>query len=207
MPVEVTKAGEVSTKAGKKETAPDVVNGVNVTDMSQTITAVKADPGLAKFQLRLRNEWIDGAHTRSAINGFHGLKQELEHRHPFKVDSGEPDVLLGNDSGPNAGEILLAALAACVTGAIVYHAAARGIAIEAIESKVEGDIDLRGFLGIDKNVRNGFQDIRMNFSIRANVSDQELAEIAALGPAFSPVFDTLTKGVPVTVDAQRMNGN
>ena len=207
MLVEATKTGEVTDKAAKKKTAPEDVNGVNVTEMFQTISSIKAAPGLAKFQLRLRNEWIDGAHNRSTIKGFHGLERELEHRHPFKIDAGEPDVLLGNDAGPNAGELLLTALAACVTGTIVYHAAARGIVIEAIESKVEGDIDLRGFLGIDKNVRNGFDDIRMNFSIRADVSDQELAEIVALGPAFSPVFDSLTKGVPVKVEAQRMSGN
>jgi len=95
-------------------------------------------------------------------------------------------------------------LAACVTSTLIYHAAARGIVIEEVESKVEGDIDLRGFLGTDKSVRNGFQNIRMSFDISADVNDEELQELAKLGPTFSPVLDSLTKGVPVTVQAQRM---
>src|SRR5262249_42591114 len=113
--------------------------------------------------------------------------------------------LLGRDLGPNSGEYLLTALAACVTSTLVYHAAARGITIEDVESTVEGDIDLRGFLGIDKSVRNGFQNIRMNFKIQADhLSDEQLQELAQLGPSFSPMLDSITKGVPVTVQAQRM---
>ena len=91
-----------------------------------------------------------------------------------------------------------------MTSTLIYHAAAREIVIEEVESKVEGDIDLRNFLGIDKSVRNGFQNIRMSFDIGADLSDEELQELARLGPTLSPVFDTLTKGVPVTVQAQRM---
>jgi len=180
------------------------VNGVNVDGLAQTIDAVKAAPTIAKFRFRVDNEWLEGAHNRSTINGFQGAGQLLQHARPLTLDADEPAILLGRDQGANAGEILLTALAACVTSTLIYHAAARGIAIEEVESSVEGDIDLRGFLGIDRNVRNGFENIRMNFKIRADVTDEQFEELAQLGPAFSPVLDSLTRGVPVTVQAQRM---
>ena len=181
----------------------NIVNGVNVTALSQTVEAVKANPVIAKFRFNVKNEWLDGAHNRSTINGFHGAMQDIERSQSFVLHADEHPILLGRDQGPNAGEYLLQALAACVTSTLIYHAA-RGIVIEEVESKVEGDIDLRGFLGTDKSVRNGFQNIRMSFDISADLSDQELQELAKLGPTFSPVLDSLTKGVPVTVQAQRM---
>jgi uncharacterized OsmC-like protein len=184
--------------------AENIVNGVNVTALFQTVEAVKVNPVIAKFRFNVKNEWLDGAHNRSIINGFHGAMQDIERSQSFQLHADEHPILLGRDQGPNAGEYLLHALAACVTSTLIYHAAARGIVIEEVESKVEGDIDLRGFLGTDKSVRNGFQNIRMSFDICADLSDQELQELAKLGPTFSPVLDSLTKGVPVTVQAQRM---
>ena len=195
---------DTSVAAQKQESAAKVVNGVNVDGLFQTIEHVKSNPTIAKFRFQLNNEWIDGPRNRSTIKSFHGALQDHQHARPFTLDADEPAILLGNDQGPNAGEYLLQALAACVTSTLIYHAAARGIALEEVESQVEGDIDLRGFLGTDKSVRNGFQNIRMNFKIRADVSDQEFEELAKLGPMFSPVLDSLTKGVPVTVQAQRM---
>lgn len=185
--------------------AESVVNGVNVTGLFQTVDAVKANPVVAKFRFDVKNNWLDGPHNRSIINGFHGAMQDIERPQSFLLHADEHPILLGRDQGPNAGEYLLHALAACVTSTLIFHAAARGIVLDAVESKVEGDVDLRGFLGLDQNVRNGFQDIRMSFEIAADVSDEELQEIAKLGPTFSPVLDTLTKGVPITVRAQRMS--
>src|SRR5262249_16658531 len=179
------------------------VNGVNVTALSQTVEAVKANPVIAKFRFNLKSEWLDGAHNRSTINGFHGAMQDIERPQSFVLHADEHPVLLGRDQGPNAGEYLLQALAAGVTSTMIYHAAARGIEIEEVESTVEGDIDLRGFLGTDPSVRNGFQNIRVSFAISADLSDQEFEELARLGPTFSPVLDSITKGVPVTVQAQR----
>ena len=195
-----TATAEILTPA---QNAESIVNGVNVTALVQTVEAVKANPVIAKFRFNLKNEWLDGAHNRSTINGFHGAMQDFERPQSFFLDADEHPVLLGRDQGPNAGEYLLQALAACVTSTLIYHAAARGIEIEEVESTVEGDIDLRGFLGTDKSVRNGFQNIRMSFDISADLSDQELQELAELGPTFSPVLDSLTKGVPVVVQAQR----
>jgi uncharacterized OsmC-like protein len=195
---------EVVSPAEKTQSKPKVVNGVNVTELFQTVGAVKTNTTLAQFRFRVNNEWIDGGHNRSIIKDFYGVGQELQRPHAFTLEADEPPILLGSDQAPNAGEILLAALASCVTGALVYHAAARGITIEEVESRVEGDIDLRGFLGTDQSVRKGFQNIRMSFKVRADVSDEKFQELVALGPEFSPVFDSITKGVPIAVQAERM---
>ena len=180
------------------------VNGVNVDELFKTIDAVRATPGIAKFKFRLENEWLDGGHNRSTIKNFHGAMQENVRPTAFTLDADEPPVLLGKDQGPNPVEYLLKALAACVTTSIVYHAAARGIVIEELETTVEGHIDLRGFLGIDRSVRNGYQAIHMRYGVKADITDEQLLELVRLGPTFSPVFDSVTKGVPVTVNATRI---
>ncbi len=181
-----------------------VLNGVKVDDLFKMIDAVKAQPDLAKFNFRLRNKWLDGGHNRATIKDFHGTNQDIEHKQTFVLDADEPPVLLGSDLGPNPVEYLLTALAACVTTSMIVHAAAKGIEIEEVESSLDGDINLLGFLGLDPNVRNGYQGINFKFKIKANVSDEQLQELARMGPKFSPVFDSVTKGVPVSVTAERM---
>lgn len=182
---------------------PKVVNGVNVTDMSNTIDAVKSNSSIAKFKFHLTNKWLGGSQNRSTVNNFHGAGQDVTRNQTFTLNADEHQILLGQDSAPNPVEYLLEAITSCVTTSIVYHAAARGITIDEIESFVEGDIDLRGFLGLDPNVRKGFQSIRMNFKIKADGTDEQIQEIVKLGPTFSPVFDSVTNGVPVTVQAER----
>ena len=181
-----------------------VINGVNVTDLMQTIDAVKADATLAKFRFRLHNEWLEGGHNRSTLNEIYGAGQLHQRAKSFLIHADEPIVLLGRDQAPNPAEYLLTALAACVTSSLVYHAAARGIKIEEVESQVEGDVDVRGFLGLEPSVRNGFQNIRMTLAIHADVTDEQLEELASLGTGFSPVFDSVTNGVPVMVRTERM---
>jgi uncharacterized OsmC-like protein len=181
-----------------------VINGVNVTALMQTIDAVKADATIAKFRFHLQNKWLEGGHNRSTLNEFYGAGQPHQRAKSFMIHADEPTVLLGGDTAPNPAEYLLTALAACVTSAIVYHAAARGIKIDQIESEIEGDVDVRGFLGLDPSVRNGFQNIRMTLAIHADVSDEQIQELAGLGTGFSPVFDSVTNGVPVTVRTERM---
>jgi uncharacterized OsmC-like protein len=181
-----------------------VTNGVNVTGLMQTIDAVKADATIAKFRFRLQNKWLEGGHNRSTVNEFYGAGQQHQHAKSFVLHADEPSILLGGDTAPNPAEYLLTALAACVTSSLVYHAAARGIKIDEVESQVEGDVDVRGFLGLDPSVRNGFQNIRMTLAIHADVTDQQLEEIASLGTGFSPVFDSVTNGLPVTVRTERM---
>jgi uncharacterized OsmC-like protein len=179
-------------------------NGVNVDDLTKTIQAVKEQPEIAQFKFNVSNSWIGGGHNRSTVNGFHGAMQDFEHSSKFVMDAAEHPVLLGADEAANPVEFLLHALAACVTTSMVYHAAGQGIEIEAVETKMEGDLDLRGFLGIDPTVRNGYERIRMTMRIRTSASDQQWANLIQLGPHFSPVFDTVTKGVPVDVSTERM---
>ena len=183
---------------------PTVVNGVVVDDLFTTIDAIKATPAIAKFNFRIRNQWESGSRNHSTVDDFYGATQELSRSKPFVLEADEPAVLLGKDIAANPVEYLLHALASCLTTSMVYHAAARGIHIQEVESSLEGDIDLHGFLELDKSVRRGFQGIRVNFKIKADVPDEQLSEIAKLGSAHSPVFDSLTNGVPVSVTATRM---
>jgi uncharacterized OsmC-like protein len=135
----------------------------------QTVSLIQAQPALARFEFRFTNRWLSGPRTRSTVRSFFGAGQTQQHVTPIDLSTDEPPVLLGSDLNANPGEYLMHALAACVTSAIVYHAAARGIAIQKIESTIEGDVDLRGFLGLDASVRTGFEQIRMKLKIKANV--------------------------------------
>jgi uncharacterized OsmC-like protein len=163
----------------------------------KTIDAMKEDSELAQARFRLSNKWISGGHNQSIVDGFYGAKQELRHASTFKLDADEPAVLAGTDKGANPVEHLLNALAACVTTSMVYHAAGRGIAIEALESELEGDIDLRGFLGISDTVRKGFQNIRITFRIKTRepVDTVLLKELTT----FSPVLDVASNGTPIDI--------
>lgn len=183
---------------------PKIVNGVSVDDLMTTIDAVKGTPSIAKFKFRIHNEWRNAGQNISTVDKFYGTGQELSRPKPFVLEADEPPVLLGKDTAANPVEHLLHALAACMTTSMVYHAAARGIKIEEVESSLEGDIDLHGFLELDKTVRNGYQGIRVTFKIKADVPDEQLQEIVQFGPRYSPVFDSLTKGVPVSVTAERL---
>jgi uncharacterized OsmC-like protein len=183
---------------------PKTVNGVAVEELSTTVDAIKATPAIAKFKFRIRNQWEDAGQNSSTADTFYGAGQELSRPKPFVLEADEPPVLLGKDSAANPVEHLLHALASCLTTSMVYHAAARGIHIDEVESFLEGDIDLHGFLELDKNVRNGYQGIRVKFKIKADVPDEQLQEIGQLGPRHSPVFDSLTNGVPVSVMAERL---
>lgn len=180
-----------------------IVNGVDLDRLSGTIDAVTADPALARFQFRAGNQWIDGGHSRTTIKGFYGAGQEDATRtQPFTVDSDEPAVLLGQNRAPNAGEYLLHALAACLTGTIVYHAAARGIALDGLECTVRGDLDLYGFLGLDSNVRPGYEQIQVTIKAAGDFDDNQFAELASL-TRYSPVRDIVSNPVPVAIDVAR----
>ena len=154
------------------------------------------------FQFRATNRWIGGAHNRTTIKDFDGAGQvDTSRAEPFVLDAGEPAVLVGTDTGPNPAEYLLHALAACVTTSLVYVAAARGVRLTEVESTLEGDINLNGALGIDtEHHRNGFERIRMTFRVRGDAPPETLREVVARGHGRSAVFDSVTRGVPVTVD-------
>lgn len=179
------------------------LNGIDLDRLSGTIEAVAGDPTLARFQFRARNHWIDGGYSRSTIKDFYGVGHEDTSRtEAFSVDSDEPPVLLGGNRAPNTVEYVLHALAACVSGTIVYHAAARGIAVDGMETTIEGDVDLHGFLGLDDDVRPGFGQIRVTIKVTGDFDDSQLAELASL-TRFSPVRDIVTNPVPVAIDVAR----
>ena len=186
------------------KTTSSELNGINLPRLQETVSLIQSQPELAKFQFQFTNRWLDGPRTRSTVRSFFGAGQTHQHTTPIDLSTDEPEVLLGSDRNANPGEYLMHALAACVTSAIVFHAAARGVSIEKIESTIDGDVDLRGFLGLDASVRNGFEQIRMKLKIKADVPEARLKELCDLGPKFSPVFDSLTRGVPVQVSAERL---
>jgi len=180
-----------------------IVNGVDLDRLSATIDHVTADPALARFQFRAANHWIDGGYSRTTIKGFYGAGQEDTTRtEPFTVDTDEPPVLLGQNRAPNTVEYVLHALAACLSGTIVYHAAARGIALDGLETTIEGDLDLHGFLGLDSSVRPGYEQIRITVKATGDFDDNQFAELASL-TRYSPVRDIVSNPVPVAIDVTR----
>ncbi len=178
-----------------------IINGVDVGMVNGAVEALKNDPKLAKFKFRVNNKWMNGGHNRTTVGEFYGLKQENAHDRELVMDADEPHALAGTDLGANPVEHLLNALAACVTTTMVYHAALRGIKIDAMESELEGDIDLRGFLGISNEVRRGYENIRINFRIKTD--EANLDKLKALSK-LSPVFDVTTKGTKVDIGIERM---
>jgi len=143
----------------------DMINGVDRSALSATISAIQADPGLAGFRFRISNEWLGGGLNRSTVTDFHGTRQDIPHQTPFVLMNDEPPVLLSGDKGPNPVENLLHALSGCLTTSLVYHAAARGIRLAGVRTGLEGDLDLRGFLGLSQEVRRGYQGVRVVFEI------------------------------------------
>jgi len=189
----------MTTQAAVQE-AKVVLNGLDVGEVEALVAAIEDDPDLAKSRFRLHNTWIDGGHNRSRIEGFYSAQQEIAHQQAFTLDADEPPILGGQDRGANPVEHLLNALAACLTTTLVYHAAIRGIEIRSIESTVEGDLDLRGFLGLSGDVRRGYQNIRVKFSIDTDA--ENLDRLKALSK-LSPVFDVTSNGTDVEVSIER----
>jgi uncharacterized OsmC-like protein len=184
-------------------TVTSIVNGVDLDRLSATIDHVTAEPALARFQFRAGNHWIDGGYSRTTIKGFYGAGEEDTTRtEPFTVDTDEPPVLLGENRAPNTVEYVLHALAACLSGTVVYHAAARGIALDGVETTIYGDLDLHGFLGLDSTVRPGYEQIRVTLKITGDFDDNQLAELASL-TRYSPVRDIVSNPVPVAIDLTR----
>jgi uncharacterized OsmC-like protein len=173
------------------------LNGVDLETLMGTVNAIKDDPGLGACRFRARNAWLGGNHNRSTVTGFHGARQEIAHAQTFTMDADEPAILAGNDAGANPVEHLLHALASCLTTSMVAHAAVRGIEIDELESELEGDIDLRGFLGLARDVPKGYTCIRAKFRVRTKPENvPRLRELAS----FSPVFNTISQGADVQVD-------
>jgi uncharacterized OsmC-like protein len=178
-------------------------NGIDVAQVYGTLDAIAADPSLARFEFRVSNRWIDGTYTRSTIQGFYGAGQEDATREmPFVIDASEPPVLFGHNEAPNPAEYVLHALAGCMTLTIVNIAAARKVTLTEVGSTLEGVLDARGATGLDDGFRNGFERIRVSFSIEGDAPPEKLREIVERAKARSVVYDIVTNGVPVDVHAE-----
>jgi uncharacterized OsmC-like protein len=189
-----------TTVTEKAKRQPVAMNGVDTPQLLATINAVGAQPELAQFQFRAKSRWITGTRCRSTMFGFFGAGGEHEHVVPYQADGDHPAVLCGADAGPTPVEWVLHALASCLTAGIGNIAAVRGIKLTKVEATVEGDIDLRGILGLSKEVRNGFGDVRVTFDIAGDASPEQLKQVVTQAVARSAVYDMLTNGIPVTVN-------
>jgi len=176
-----------------------IVNGIDVGALSETVGAIRADPELGKGRFRVTNKWLSGNHNRSTVTDFFGAKQVMRHKQEFNLDADEPAILAGDDLGANPVEHLLHALASCVTTSMVAHAAVRGIPINSLESEVEGDIDLRGYLGLSNQVPRGYTALRVKFKVDAEPKYHDrLRELSK----FSPVLNTITQSAPVEIQIE-----
>ena len=187
------------TAAKKTTRTPVALNGVDTPTLLATINVVGGQPDLAKFQFRATSRWVSGTHSQSTMHGFFGAGGEHQHVAAYKASGDHPTVLCGADAGPTPVEWLLHALASCITAGIANIAAARGIKLKKVESTIEGDIDLRGILGLSKDVRNGYQGINVTVEIDGDASPEQLEQIVMQSKARSAVFDCLTNGVPVSI--------
>ena len=176
-----------------------IVNGVNTDALFGTIELIRKEPDIAKFKFRARNTWLKGTHNRGFVKDFYGAGKEDDSREEVAFEIDEPPILLGNNEGSNPVEYLLVALSGCLTTSMVAHASAKGIELKGVSSRYEGDIDLRGFLGISEDVPVGYQEIRVYFKIDADISDQEKEELVKIAQKYSPVFNTISKSAPVNV--------
>ncbi len=176
-----------------------VLNGVNVDKIFETIDSIKGNSEIAKFRFKATNKWVKGGENRTIVNEFYGACQTHSRSKPFEFVKDEPPILLGEDHGANPVEYALSALAGCLTTSLVYHAAAKGIKIDQVESTLEGNLDLRGFLGMDENIRNGYEGIQVNFKIKSDAPKEQLEELVQLAKKRSPVCDIISNPTPVNV--------
>jgi uncharacterized OsmC-like protein len=182
------------TNSNAIEQMKETTNGVNVDQVMNVIGSIEADPGYAKFQWRATNQWIDGGLSRSRIKDFFaGNAEDTTRKEAFTLDADEPTIAAGQNSAPNSMEYVLHALATCLTGTLVNHAAVRGIEIEAVESSYTGDMDVRGLFGLSDKVRKGFSKVTVNMRVKSEASTEELTELAL----YSPVYDIVSRSLPV----------
>jgi uncharacterized OsmC-like protein len=186
-----------STTEKRREIVP--LNGVDTPNLFATINAVKGTPELAKFQFRATNRWVSGTCSETTIESFDGAGGTHSHKATFKATADHPAVLVGADRGPLPVEFLLHALASCITSGIGNIAAARGVKLTEVTSKIEGDINLLGILGLSDKVRNGYERIKLTFTIKGDAPAEKLRSIVEQGRDRSAVYDVVTNGVPVEI--------
>jgi uncharacterized OsmC-like protein len=176
------------------------INGVDVHRLGATIDAIKENPDLARFQFRSRSRWEGGARSTTTIDAFYGAGSEQQRTRTHTLVGDEPDVLVGDDTAPNAVEMVLAALTSCLAVGYAYNAAAQGIEIEELTFQVDGKLDLHGFLGLSDAVRPGYESIRVRYQVKSPASREQLVELCDYVQRTSPVLDIIANRTPVTDD-------
>jgi uncharacterized OsmC-like protein len=199
------QAASFTTEAPAKKSPPAPRNGVDTPALFATISVVAGQPALAKFQFRAGNVWLNGTRSRSTMANFSGAGAEHSHIAAYTAEADHPTVLCGADQAPAPVEWVLHALASCLTAGIGNIAAARGVTLHRVESRVEGDIDLRGILGLSEKVRNGYERIKVTFDIAGDAPHETLRQIVDQARARSAVYDILTNGAPVAVEVNSPN--
>jgi uncharacterized OsmC-like protein len=177
-----------------------VNNGVNVEALLAAREALKSAPEAAKFKWRASCKWQNGTHSETKIEGFHGLGQEQKHRSSFSFDADHPEIFASEDHGITPVEFMLVGLASCLTAGVAAVAQNRGIQLRSVEARVEGTMDIQGILGIDSEVRNGYDDIKVTFNIDADAPRQDIEALVAQSQKRSAVYDVITNPTNVTVE-------
>jgi uncharacterized OsmC-like protein len=177
-----------------------VNNGVNVDALLAAREALKNAPEAAEFTWRASCKWLNGTHSRSTVEGFHGLGQEQKHRSEFSFEADHPEIFASEDNGATPVELVLVGLASCLTAGVAAVAQNRGIQLRSVEAKLEGKMNLYGILGIDSDVRNGYDDIKITFKIDADASKKDIEALVAQSQKRSAVYDIVTNPTNVTVE-------
>lgn len=176
----------------------NMINGVNTTDLKKTIGQIKNDPSLGHCEFRVHNHWVEGGRSESETQDFYAAGSEHKHKKTFRFQTDEPELLAGKDEGANPVEFLLSALSGCMTTTIAYYAALNGYKIKKMDSDYKGELDLQGLFGLDQGMRPGYQEIHIEFKIQTDAPAEELEKYYR----FSPVFDVVSRSVPIEVSIE-----
>ena len=177
----------------------EVRNGVNVAALLGARDALSKAPDGAKFNWRASCKWVNGTHSQTSVQGFYGLGQEQSHRTEFKFDIDHPEIFASEDKGATPVEMVLTGLAGCLTAGVASIAQLRNIQLRSVTATVEGAMDIQGILGIDADVRNGFDGIKVKFDIDADASREDIEALVAQSQKRSAVFDIVTNPTNVSV--------
>ena len=183
-----------------ENTSPAVDNGVNVEALLGAREALSATPPAAQFTFAATNEWVSGTHSRTTVNEFFGLGATQSHRQPYSVETDHPEIFAAADNGPTPPEIVLIGLAGCLTAGVASVAQNRGIQLRSVKATVEGNLDVAGILGIDPEVRNGYNGITVRYEIDADASREEIQAVVAQSQKRSAVYDVVTNPTSVVVE-------
>jgi uncharacterized OsmC-like protein len=175
-------------------------NGVNVEALIGAREALSEAPEAAKFTWRATCNWKNGTHSHSVVKGFYGLGEEQNHRTSFEFDADHPEVFASEDNGATPVEYVLVGLASCLTAGVAAIAQYRGIQLRSVKATIEGGMDIQGILGMDSDVRNGFEGIKVRYEIDADATPDEIKALVAQSQKRSAVFDIITNPTNVTVE-------